>query len=121
MLPKQRASTACLPPTHLPAVDPDCSHQRRLSQLTRHHKLLSRLAGGVGALPFGLRRALVRLVAPQLEPHAVDTTVKGTQADVCSVLGPNLSRPGYGWLEFRLDMTSLLAQPTCAAEIGLAF
>ncbi len=51
----------------------------------------------------------------------MDTTVKGTQADVCSVLGPNLSRPGYGWLEFRLDMTSLLAQPTCAAEIGLAF
>lgn len=78
LLPLSSPPTLFHPPcSSLPAVDPDCSHQRRLSQLTRHHRLLSRLAGGVGALPFGLRRALVRLVAPQLDPHAVDTTVKG--------------------------------------------
>ncbi|KAI7835523.1 hypothetical protein COHA_010569 [Chlorella ohadii] len=87
-------------------VDPDCSHQRRLSQLTRHHKLLSRLAGGVGALPFGLRRALVRLVVPQLEPHAVDTTVKvftsATSAENGLYMGltefETLAAPADWWL-----------------------
>ncbi|PRW58543.1 alpha beta hydrolase family [Chlorella sorokiniana] len=87
-------------------VDPDCSHQRRLSQLTRHHKLLSRLAGGVGALPFGLRRGLVRLVAPQLEPHAVDTTVKvftsATAAENGLYMGltefETLAAPAQWWL-----------------------
>lgn len=57
-------------------VDPDCSHQRRLQRLTRHHTALARVAGWLGVLPLGARRALVRLASPNLEPHAVDTTVQ---------------------------------------------
>lgn len=57
-------------------VDPDCSQQRRLRRLTRHHGALALVAGAAGWLPLGVRRALVRWASPKLEPHAVDTTAQ---------------------------------------------
>ena len=57
-------------------VDPDCSHQRSLRRLTRHHGALARLAGCLGWLPLGARRALVRWASPNLEPHAVDVSAQ---------------------------------------------
>ena len=60
--------------------DPDCSKQLQLQRLTRHHTALARVAAAARLLPLALRRALVRLAAPNLEPHAVDVTVQGRRA-----------------------------------------
>ncbi|KAI3433520.1 hypothetical protein D9Q98_003330 [Chlorella vulgaris] len=54
-------------------VDPSCTRQRRLAWLTRHHALVARLAGGLGLLPVGVRRGLVRLLGGAMDAHAVDT------------------------------------------------
>jgi hypothetical protein len=59
------------------AVDPDCHRQRRLQRITAHHTLLARVAGGLGVLPLGLRRGLIRMFAHDLDPHAVDTVAQG--------------------------------------------
>jgi hypothetical protein len=60
-----------------PTVDPSCTRQRRLAWLTRHHALVARLAGGLGLLPVGVRRGLVRLLGGAMDAHAVDTVADG--------------------------------------------
>lgn len=64
-------------------VDPACSKQRRLQRLARYHAAFSRLSGVLGAvLPRALLQRVVRLASPDLEPHAVDTTLQGEWREV---------------------------------------